>query len=1031
MSSPPTIPTAQDRLARLERQVERERAARLEAERIAERSLRDLYAQKERVDLLQSLSSAANAAGSPEEAMAEALRLVCAHTGWPVGHVFRRRGEHLHPTAIWWDGGSERFAAWRTASESASFVRGEGLPGRVLATGRPAWIQDVATDENFPRAAAAARHGLRGAMAFPVLVDGEVAAVLEFFSEQPDEPDEALLELVDHAGRQLGYVLERQRLRRSHELILSAAGQGIAGLDAAGRTTFVNPTATALTGWTAEELIGHVQHERLHHSRPDGSPYPAEACPVTQVLRDGLERRITGEVLWRRDGTSFPAEYVATPLREAGEIVGAVVVFHDVSEREELKALEEARRELAETNRQLEARVEERTAALSAALASLRESEALLHSVTASALDGIAALEAVRDAEGRVVDFRWLLVNPQAEAMYGSPAESLVGALQSEVIPEVRSSGLHDALARVVETGEPFRQELESTEEPGRWFSLSVSKLNDGIVALFREISEAKRSEAALRASEAQLQAAQSLAHVGSWQWDVAQDRVSWSDELYRIFGFAPGEVEVDYARFASCLHPDDRADIEQAVQRAVETGEGYELNHRIVRPDGTVRWIHSYGEVTASADGRVTSLQGTAQDVTEQVEAEQALQRYAAQLERAQGELRASTEFLQSTLDSLAAHVAILDEEGTVLAVNEAWRRFASQNDYADGQCGLGENYLDACDAPDGEAIAADIARGIRRLIDGEIEQFTAEYPCHSPTEKRWFLLRVTRFVGPEGVRLVTAHENVTEMKLTQAELQRYARDLEESNEELAKFAYVASHDLQEPLRMVTSFLQLLERRYEADLDDAAREYIGYAVDGARRMQRLIRDLLAYSRVGTRGKPFEAVESGEVLLDVLHDLGPAIHDAGAEIEHDALPTVYADPTQLHQLLLNLVGNALKFQRPGEAPKVRIAVAPERLEGGRPGWRFSVTDNGIGVEAQYAERIFQVFQRLHTREEYEGTGIGLAICKKIVERHGGAIAVTSGPEPGATFSFTLPAPPGPPGPTGRLAPEASAPSSAP
>jgi light-regulated signal transduction histidine kinase (bacteriophytochrome) len=209
----------------------------------------------------------------------------------------------------------------------------------------------------------------------------------------------------------------------------------------------------------------------------------------------------------------------------------------------------------------------------------------------------------------------------------------------------------------------------------------------------------------------------------------------------------------------------------------------------------------------------------------------------------------------------------------------------------------------------------------------------------------------------------------------------------------------------------MVSSFLQLLERRYEGQLDAAAREYIGYAVDGARRMQRLIQDLLAYSRVGTRGRDFEAVDSGEVVLDVLHDLGPSVAEAGAEVEADDLPAVFADPTQLHQLFLNLVGNALKFRREGVTPRIRIRAASARLEDGRPGWRFAVSDNGIGIDPQYAERIFEVFQRLHTREEYEGTGIGLAICKKIVERHGGAMSLDATPGEGATFYFTLPAPP--------------------
>jgi light-regulated signal transduction histidine kinase (bacteriophytochrome) len=207
----------------------------------------------------------------------------------------------------------------------------------------------------------------------------------------------------------------------------------------------------------------------------------------------------------------------------------------------------------------------------------------------------------------------------------------------------------------------------------------------------------------------------------------------------------------------------------------------------------------------------------------------------------------------------------------------------------------------------------------------------------------------------------------------------------------------------------MVTSFLQLLERRYEGQLDATAQEYIGYAVDGARRMQRLIQDLLAYSRVGTRGQDLGPVDAGEVVLDVLHDLGAAIAETGATVEGaGTLPVVLADATQLHQLFLNLIGNALKFRRPDEAPRIRIEAAPTVLDDGRPAWRFSVSDTGIGLDPQYRERIFQVFQRLHTRDEYEGTGIGLAICKKIVERHGGTIDVESASGQGATFSFTLP-----------------------
>lgn len=200
----------------------------------------------------------------------------------------------------------------------------------------------------------------------------------------------------------------------------------------------------------------------------------------------------------------------------------------------------------------------------------------------------------------------------------------------------------------------------------------------------------------------------------------------------------------------------------------------------------------------------------------------------------------------------------------------------------------------------------------------------------------------------------------------------------------------------------MVASYTQLLKRRYAGKLDADADEFIEYAVDGATRMQHLINDLLAYSRVGTRGKEFAPVCTEAVLTEVLVDLSAAIEEGGASVTHDRLPTVQGDRSQLGQLFLNLVANAIKF-RAEAAPRVHLSA---RREGAQ--WRFSIRDNGIGIAPEYAERIFVIFQRLHTRTEYAGTGIGLAICRKIVERHGGRIWVESQPGPGATFCFTLP-----------------------
>lgn len=242
---------------------------------------------------------------------------------------------------------------------------------------------------------------------------------------------------------------------------------------------------------------------------------------------------------------------------------------------------------------------------------------------------------------------------------------------------------------------------------------------------------------------------------------------------------------------------------------------------------------------------------------------------------------------------------------------------------------------------------------------------------------------------------------QEVAERKRAEHELEIRAQALASSNAELEQFAYVASHDLQEPLRMVTSFTQLMVNRYRGNLDTDADEFIDYIADGAKRMSRLINDLLEYSRVGTRARPLAPTDCSVIFDVACNDLRVAIEETNATITSDPLPTVSGDETQLLQLFQNLIGNALKFR--GSDP-IRVHVSAERRN---RQWLFRISDNGIGIEPQYAERIFIIFQRLHSRERYPGTGIGLAICKKIVERHGGRIWVESEPGAGATFCFLL------------------------
>jgi signal transduction histidine kinase len=264
-----------------------------------------------------------------------------------------------------------------------------------------------------------------------------------------------------------------------------------------------------------------------------------------------------------------------------------------------------------------------------------------------------------------------------------------------------------------------------------------------------------------------------------------------------------------------------------------------------------------------------------------------------------------------------------------------------------------------------------------------------------------------------PEAVRRALQEKRLLRLRRqTEEDLARKVEELARSNAELEQFAYIASHDLQEPLRMVAAYTQLLGERYRGKLDENADKFIGYACEGAARMQTLIHDLLAFSRVGKNGARCIQVDCGALMKEILLTLGPAIAESGAVVTHGPLPAVWADRSQLAQVFQNLIANAIKF-RGKEAPE--ISVTAEKSNDSKSNdatledqWVFSVSDNGIGLAPEYAENIFVVFQRLHTRTEYPGNGIGLAICKKIIEHYGGKIWVEAQPGHGSTFKFTLP-----------------------
>jgi PAS domain S-box-containing protein len=364
-----------------------------------------------------------------------------------------------------------------------------------------------------------------------------------------------------------------------------------------------------------------------------------------------------------------------------------------------------------------------------------------------------------------------------------------------------------------------------------------------------------------------------------------------------------------------------------------------------------------------------------------------------------AEVQLRQQEEFLQSIYNGTEQAIFVVD------IADDGELRYTSFNPVSEQYSGVTNAYIHE-KTPE-EAFGEDLGSTIRQNYKRCLQAGTSivyEEQLNFEARIIWTLTTLAPLRNKRGqiYRIIGTATDITNRKTAELELQQQKQDLARSNNELQQFAYVASHDLQEPLRMITSYLELLERRYKGQLDAKADRFIAYAVDGAARMQILIDDLLKYSRVGSRSHTLEQVDCGAILQHALRNLQVAIVESKATITHSALPEVNANITQLTQLFQNLIGNAIKFRRQ-DPPEIQIGV--KQTDGK---WLFSVQDNGIGIESQYCDRIFAIFQRLHNRTDYPGTGIGLAICKKIVERHGGTLWVESTLNKGSTFYFTLP-----------------------
>ncbi len=498
------------------------------------------------------------------------------------------------------------------------------------------------------------------------------------------------------------------------------------------------------------------------------------------------------------------------------------------------------------------------------------------------------------------------------------------------------------------------------------------------------QVNIAAKATEQLRKQEALLYTTQEIAHIGTWEFDMVQNKVEWTDEIFKIRGLDKETTIPSHELFIAGIHKDDREFVLKNLDDINTRNISFNIHYRIVKPNGDIRFINDISYSVADENGRIIKVTGTFQDVTEQKKIEQVIQ--------------SQKRFTDDILNNFPSDIAVFDKDHRYLFVNPRAIKNKELREWIIGKTDY--------DYSDFKGIGYEMANKRREIFNQTIAnkggiEFIDE---HLVDEKIYYTLRKFYPYFEEGeLKFVIGYGiDITNQKQVELRLEDALDTMKKVNAELEQFAFVASHDLQEPLRMVTNFLSLFEKRYTDVIDEKGKQYIGFAVDGAKRMRQIILDLLVFSRAGKVETKLEEINLDLLIQEVSNMLLKFLEESKGNIHCKGLPTVKSYRTPLIQIFQNLISNSLKYRKATIVPEIWIEAINLNTH-----WQFSIRDNGIGIDPQYFDKIFVIFQRLHNKDEYSGTGIGLSVVKKIIESMDGTIWVESEEGAGATFYFTL------------------------